>query len=641
MTAPIEAVLDALRSHGKKTRKQSGYWMAQCPAHADNHPSLSINEGDNGGAVVNCHAGCKTGEVVAALDLTMADLFVSKSGTLDMRSRSIVTTYRYADETGGLLFEKIRKPGKQFTQRRPDGRGGWTYKLGDVRRVPYRLPEVCAAVAAGKSVLIVEGEKDADAAVRAGAPAATTNPEGAAKPGQASKWQPEYADHFRGAYVVIVPDRDGPGYAHALAVYESVAPVAAEVTIAHAIEGKDLCDHLDAGHTIEELETLTLDELRDLAAGPVEPPDSTDEPRAVEVRSIPDPLTLTPPRFLVDGLIVEATHGELAGDKKTLKSYAASTVAIGGALGLDVFGHFPVPRPFRSLIFTGEGGEALFLRRLERITHSYGATIGDVRPMVRYSTHTAPASSSALRDAIVRELDETQPALVVLDPWYAFAALEADARNLYETGRVLNDLRELVCQDDTSLLIVNHFNQTGQGNGLERITMAGHAEWCDSWWLLNHRKPPNVDAGRFALTMQIGSRQWGGNSWNIDYNIGHFDTETGTHDGPITWDVTGATGTASREVHDLAVILELIPTAIAACKSAGRGLSRRELLPLMGKGADERKRSAVDLAIRLGCIRTEDGAHRRIDNLYARDFRHADADTLREWAGITGSGDHE
>src|SRR2546430_3056944 len=43
--------------------------------------------------------------------------------------------------------------------RSPDGMGGWTWKLNGVRRVLYRLPQVLAAVAAGKRVLVVEGEK--------------------------------------------------------------------------------------------------------------------------------------------------------------------------------------------------------------------------------------------------------------------------------------------------------------------------------------------------------------------------------------------------------------------------------------------------------------------------------------------------
>src|SRR5215831_4143177 len=43
----------------------------------------------------------------------------------------IVKTYDYRDETGELLFQVVRFDPKGFRQRRPDGRGGWIWNLGD------------------------------------------------------------------------------------------------------------------------------------------------------------------------------------------------------------------------------------------------------------------------------------------------------------------------------------------------------------------------------------------------------------------------------------------------------------------------------------------------------------------------------
>lgn len=50
-------------------------WIASCPAHVDRTPSLSIREVDDGCVLVNCFGGCAVEDVVAAVGLSLADLF--------------------------------------------------------------------------------------------------------------------------------------------------------------------------------------------------------------------------------------------------------------------------------------------------------------------------------------------------------------------------------------------------------------------------------------------------------------------------------------------------------------------------------------------------------------------------------------
>ena len=42
----------------------------------------------------------------------------------------IVATYDYRDAAGGLAFQVVRFEPKDFRQRRPDGKGGWVWKMG-------------------------------------------------------------------------------------------------------------------------------------------------------------------------------------------------------------------------------------------------------------------------------------------------------------------------------------------------------------------------------------------------------------------------------------------------------------------------------------------------------------------------------
>lgn len=53
---------------------------AHCPAHDDSHESLRVTVSDKGRVLVKCRAGCATGDVMAAVGLTMRDLATMEPG---------------------------------------------------------------------------------------------------------------------------------------------------------------------------------------------------------------------------------------------------------------------------------------------------------------------------------------------------------------------------------------------------------------------------------------------------------------------------------------------------------------------------------------------------------------------------------
>lgn len=57
-----------------KVRRSGRGWVAQCPAHDDRTPSLSIREGYLG-ILIRCWAGCSLDEICTALGLKPCDLF--------------------------------------------------------------------------------------------------------------------------------------------------------------------------------------------------------------------------------------------------------------------------------------------------------------------------------------------------------------------------------------------------------------------------------------------------------------------------------------------------------------------------------------------------------------------------------------
>jgi excisionase family DNA binding protein len=76
---PIERVLEKLPD----AKRSGAGWVALCPAHQDRTPSLSISEGDDGRALIHCHAGCATSKVASALGLPMSDLMPPRNRAFD------------------------------------------------------------------------------------------------------------------------------------------------------------------------------------------------------------------------------------------------------------------------------------------------------------------------------------------------------------------------------------------------------------------------------------------------------------------------------------------------------------------------------------------------------------------------------
>jgi hypothetical protein len=231
-------------------RKSGAGYDAKCPAHGDSHASLSVGPGKEHPVVLTCHAGCDRDAVLTALGLTWAELCAPRDnhdpGEWTPRGPAIAI-YDYTNEHGELLFQVCRTADKQFPQRRPDStrKTGWNWKLGDVRRVLYRLPKIIEGIKNGQPIFLVEGERDVQTLERHGL-IATCNP------GGAGSWRDEYSKHLADADVTIVADRDDPGQAHARHVAAALTGVTAQARIVEAATGKDAADHFAAGHTVNQ-----------------------------------------------------------------------------------------------------------------------------------------------------------------------------------------------------------------------------------------------------------------------------------------------------------------------------------------------------------------------------------------------------
>ena len=195
---------------------------------------------------------------------TVAECWAAINATIGREERPAenadrFTTYDYHDRDGNVVYQVLRweLPGekKKFSQRRPNGSGGWIANMDGVTRVPFNLPGLLKA----EVVLIAEGEKDAlnlEAAV-AGFPTGVRYA-GSTSVGGAGKWRDEYSPWFKGKKIVIFGDNDAPGRGHVAQVAKSLAPYATSLQLVDLPELKehgDVSDYLTA-HTPHELFAL-------------------------------------------------------------------------------------------------------------------------------------------------------------------------------------------------------------------------------------------------------------------------------------------------------------------------------------------------------------------------------------------------
>ncbi len=241
---------------GKRKQTKGGF-MALCPFHPDTHPSLKV---ETRAGRWYCH-GCKEGGGMVDFEMksSACDAKTALGRIADMLGRhdlinptgdsSAEQTFNYLDENGELLWQLRRYKGKAFRIFSPaPTRSGWKSGATGIRRVLYRLPEVTKA----SLVIVNEGEKHCDRCKELFPEsdiAATTSAFGA------GSWQDDFAPHFEGKSVFIIPDNDNAGRQHAETVARSVEPFALEVKIVSLPDlppGGDVIDYLDK-HSKEEL----------------------------------------------------------------------------------------------------------------------------------------------------------------------------------------------------------------------------------------------------------------------------------------------------------------------------------------------------------------------------------------------------
>lgn len=497
MTAPIERLLAKLPG-AKKIDKG---WSAKCPAHDDQHPSLSIAEGEGGRVLLKCHAGCSFEAICKELDLSAADLqddegFSSNAAASvpqksSAKAAQIVSASRKefsSSQAAVAALERTLGPksaiwayhglnnspvGAVVRWDLPDGkkeirpvslRGqAWTIGGMPEPRPLYNWPKLDTA----KVVFVCEGEKAAEAACDIGL-VATTSAQGSESAAK-TDWSP-----LAGKAVYILPDNDTPGRKYA----EEVAALLAKLTPAPSVkivelpglpDKGDIVDWIDAGGTKE-----ALMELINSAPAPVAAP-----PTMVEVGPILTRLAdvqAQPVRWLWPGRIATGRITLLVGRPGEGKSFLTMEMAARVTTGRRWPDGTECPQG-SVIVISAEDGPADTIRpRLD----AHGADVSKVHLLTavrrargdeQHERLITLADVDAIEEAVVRVPDCK---FIVVDPIGSFLGSKTDAHRDNEVRGLLAPIARLAEKHDLAVLVVAH-RRKSSGSSADDLALGSRA----------------------------------------------------------------------------------------------------------------------------------------------------------------------
>jgi 5S rRNA maturation endonuclease (ribonuclease M5) len=380
-------------------------------------------------------------------------------------------TYPYVDERGVLLLQVVRKRDpKTFLQRRPVPKSpehpdGWDWSVKSVRPVIYRLPQVLAAIAKGRMVLIVEGEKDVERLAEAGF-VATTNAMGA------GKWRPELNEFFRGADVVVIGDRDPAGQDHAEHVARQLAPFAKRVRLLRDLgevwpecpPKGDVSDFLDAGKNAADL-ALLLSRLPDYRPAVVDSDDLLQPLAPLAITAIP-PRRWAYGHYLLFGSAAVMGASDGVGKGVVTVGMLLSMITGQALLGERIWRTGPVA------IVTYEDDEMEWRRRIAagclRHNLDYDRVIRSIYFFHRRITFGQPVEGGARilfpdSDLVIASLQQIGAVLLVIDPFNNAHDLESGNENV-AIAKIAAEISRIAQATDAAVMANHHLRKGAVGN---------------------------------------------------------------------------------------------------------------------------------------------------------------------------------
>ena len=287
-------------------------------------------------------------------------------------TKYLAKQYDYYDSYGVLRYQVQRFEPKTFRQRRPDDKGGWLYNLQGVEALPYNLVGMIQNPDA--PVFIVEGEKCAERLNQLGLVATTNH-------GGSKNWKPELNQYFKDRNVIVLPDNDTAGKAHADVVISQLYGTANAIKRVDlpGDDKDDVVDWLFKGGDVRQLQEL-VKATPPIAVEP-EPAEPEDKPDVFETYSLDYLKNMPPVEWLVDGLLTAHGFAVLYGAPGIGKSFMSIDIALSVAYGTTWHDKMTKQGAVLYIAAEGVGGLGKRVKAWQAHYDTHGVTDFHVLPM--------------------------------------------------------------------------------------------------------------------------------------------------------------------------------------------------------------------------------------------------------------------